>query len=128
MRQRQGVFDQFAASLQFPHYFGENWNAFADCVRDLDWLRAGAIVVIVLDSQDVLIDGDADEFSLLLTILSEAGNEWSLPLIRRSLRSCAAGMTVYGIGSRVDLGVVRSRVQRSMAQDGRDGLERGARA
>jgi hypothetical protein len=77
MKQRQGVFDQFAASLQFPHYFGENWNAFSDCVRDLDWLRASAFVVVVLDAEDTLVEGDPDEFHLLLKILSDAGDEWS---------------------------------------------------
>ena len=30
MRDRLGVFDQFGALLQFPRYFGQNWNAFVE--------------------------------------------------------------------------------------------------
>ncbi|MCC6999738.1 MAG: barstar family protein [Deltaproteobacteria bacterium] len=77
MRRREGVFDQFATLLQFPTYFGENWDAFADCMRDLEWLRASAIVIVVLDAPDVLADGDADEFGLFLEILRETGEAWS---------------------------------------------------
>src|SRR6186713_786730 len=32
MQKRDGVFEQFAALLQFPRYFGGNWSAFIDCV------------------------------------------------------------------------------------------------
>lgn len=77
MAQRQGVFDQFSAAFQFPCYFGENWNAFLDCVRDLGWLRADGFVALVQDANRVLVGGDADELGVLLKILEQAGAEWS---------------------------------------------------
>lgn len=46
---RTGCFDEFAAALQFPPYFGANWDAFSDCLGDLAWLRADAVVVGILD-------------------------------------------------------------------------------
>lgn len=46
---RAGCFDEFAAALQFPPYFGANWDAFSDCLGDLAWLHADAVVVGVLD-------------------------------------------------------------------------------
>jgi hypothetical protein len=77
MRRREGVFDQFGALLQFPHYFGENWNAFADCLRDLDWLHANGFLLVMIDAVEVLADGDPDEFELLLKVLTDAGESWA---------------------------------------------------
>jgi hypothetical protein len=77
MRRREGVFDQFGALLQFPPYFGENWNGFVDCMRDLDWLRASGLAIVVFDAVEVLADGDADEFGLFLNVLAEAGQSWA---------------------------------------------------
>jgi barstar (barnase inhibitor) len=77
MRRREGVFDQFAALLQFPHYFGENWNAFADCISDLDWLRVDGLVLVVLEAVEVLAEGDDDEFNLLLNVFTEASESWA---------------------------------------------------
>lgn len=78
MRTRQGLFDEFSSALQFPWYFGESWNAFNDCIRDLDWLPSLPIVVCILDASELLLEGDDDELSLLLSILNEAGEEFSL--------------------------------------------------
>jgi hypothetical protein len=77
MRDRVGVFDQFASLLQFPRYFGENWNAFVDCINDLDWLRANAFLIVILDATDVLADGDPDELGLLLTVLADAAEAFA---------------------------------------------------
>jgi hypothetical protein len=79
MRDREGVFEQFGALLQFPRYFGGNWNAFSDCVRDLDWLHASGFVLVLLDAVDILRDGDPDEFSLLLSLLEEGAEAFSQP-------------------------------------------------
>ena len=35
------LFDEMAAALQFPYYFGENWPAFDECLADIDWLADG---------------------------------------------------------------------------------------
>jgi hypothetical protein len=72
MRDREGVFDQFAALLQFPRYFGGNWNAFSDCLRDLEWLHASGFLIVLLDAADILRDGAPDEFGLLLRLLEES--------------------------------------------------------
>jgi Barstar (barnase inhibitor) len=73
MRDRQRLFDQFATLFQFPHYFGDNWNAFVDCIEDLDWLRASGFVLVVFNALEVLEEGDPDELELWLEILSDAG-------------------------------------------------------
>jgi len=77
MRTRQGMFDEFAAALQFPYYFGENWNAFYECIGDLDWLREDPIALFLMDSTEVLVEADPDEFGLLVLRLTEIAESWT---------------------------------------------------
>ncbi len=79
MRARDDVFEQFATLLQFPRHFGGNWNAFIDCINDLDWLCARGIAIIILDAVHVCDEADADELSLLLRLLADAGRRWAEP-------------------------------------------------
>jgi len=60
MRAVQGVFDEFAAALQYPYYFGENWAAFDECLGDLEWLGDRPAVVIIENATQVLADAPGD--------------------------------------------------------------------
>jgi len=73
MRNREGLFDQFGALLQFPDYFGENWDAFLDCMRDLSWLRADGLVLVLWDAASVLADADPKALDILIDIFEDAG-------------------------------------------------------
>ena len=37
----------FSRALAFPDWFGDNWDAFSDCLADLDWLEAPGHVLLV---------------------------------------------------------------------------------
>ncbi|MFC9892290.1 barstar family protein [Nocardia sp. NPDC127579] len=56
MRTTAGVFDEFAAAFQFPYYFGENKDAFDECLRDLGEFVGDApgYVAVVRDSAELL--------------------------------------------------------------------------
>ncbi|WP_194817494.1 barstar family protein [Nocardia sp. XZ_19_385] len=58
MRTTAGVFDEFAAAFQFPYYFGENKDAFDECLRDLgEFLGdAAGYVAVVRDSSELLAE------------------------------------------------------------------------
>jgi RNAse (barnase) inhibitor barstar len=43
----QDVFSAVAKAFAFPDYFGRNWDAFDECLRDLAWLPAGGYVLVV---------------------------------------------------------------------------------
>lgn len=43
---RPGLFAQYSTALEFPGWFGGNWDAFADCLQDLSWLPARGYVVL----------------------------------------------------------------------------------
>ncbi|MFF4700001.1 barstar family protein [Streptomyces chattanoogensis] len=70
------VFQQFYDGLKLPDYFGWNWNALSDCLRDLNWLSADHYVLIV-EAADEALPGDTSEQRLLFNTLMQAGQRWS---------------------------------------------------
>jgi len=47
IRSKQKLFAAIADKLRFPKYFGWNWDAFEECLRDLSWLPQGRTIVLV---------------------------------------------------------------------------------
>ncbi len=83
MRTLGGVFDEFAAALQFPIYFGENTDAFNDCISDLEVLPAGTgYVVIIVEPDQVLADDEPRALEWLVESLASATAEWGQPIER----------------------------------------------
>lgn len=77
------MFDEVAAALQFPYYFGENWAAFDECLSDLEWLPAGrGYVVVILNALNVLGNEVGDRLQALVHSIVDAGREWSEPVNR----------------------------------------------
>jgi hypothetical protein len=81
MRTLQGVFDEFAAALQFPLYFGENKDAFNDCTSGLETLPAGeGYVVTITEPDQVLADEGSDALAWLTSSLASAAEQWTRPV------------------------------------------------
>lgn len=81
MRSKSGLFDELAASLQFPLYFGENWAALNDCLQDLEWLPPMAGFVLVwTEAEQILSEEDAGELAILREILQDAAEAWAAPI------------------------------------------------
>ena len=71
-----GIFNEFARALEFPDYFGHNWDALEECLADLEWLPAKGYVVVITAAQFVIPDDD-EEYETLLEVLNDAGEAWS---------------------------------------------------
>lgn len=56
MRTANRLFDEVAATCQFPYYFGENWPALAECLGDLDWIGSRQFVLIITRFDEVLVE------------------------------------------------------------------------
>jgi hypothetical protein len=81
MRTVQGAFDEVAAALQFPYYFGENWAAFDECLADMDWLPMDVgIVMVVSDPGEVLADADDAELGVFVRAIVHAGGTYAQPI------------------------------------------------
>lgn len=75
-RSASGLFAEMARVLEFPDYFGHNWDALEECLADLEWLPAKGYVVLFTDAQLILPD-DEEEFATFLEVLSDAGEAWA---------------------------------------------------
>ena len=49
-KSKASFFREFSAAMQFPSYFGENWDALNECLQDLnEWLSFKAITIVIED-------------------------------------------------------------------------------
>jgi hypothetical protein len=81
MRTVGRLFDEMAAALQFPYYFGENWPAFDECLAEMDWLPATVgIVVLVQEAAEVLSDADDVELTVFARLIESARCAYSVPI------------------------------------------------
>lgn len=72
---RERLFQEWAAALQFPAYFGENWDAFEECLSDLEWLPAGGLILFITQS-DRLLEESPDDLRTFGDVLRFAAGEW----------------------------------------------------
>jgi hypothetical protein len=60
-----------AAALEFPDWFGANWDALEDCLCDLSWREASGHVLMFEGAKS------GDEFGVLIDILRSSGEYWA---------------------------------------------------
>ncbi|MFI7081280.1 barstar family protein [Micromonospora sp. NPDC049903] len=78
MADLDAVFTQFYDGLRFPTYFGWNWPAFSELLRDLSWLSANRFLIVV-DNADLLLRDEPIERPAFFRILKEATRHWAGP-------------------------------------------------
>lgn len=66
---------RIAQALQFPEWFGGNFDALADSLGDLSWLPADGYLLL-LEHADEWRQADDENFATLLDILNEAAVTW----------------------------------------------------
>ncbi|WP_326561340.1 barstar family protein [Micromonospora sp. NBC_01796] len=78
-RTRDGLFTEWAAALDFPPYFGRNWDALLDALRDL--AEARPYPLVVTDAAELLADEPPAQLATLLAVIGSVGGE-SVPALR----------------------------------------------
>ncbi|MFJ7755278.1 barstar family protein [Peribacillus muralis] len=74
---KKGFFKEFAIKMKFPDYFGDNWDAFNECINDLEWLNCEQYVVFIKDF-NFLFKNDEKNLTLFLKILVDTVEEWNM--------------------------------------------------
>ncbi|HKB83736.1 MAG TPA: barstar family protein [Burkholderiales bacterium] len=74
-RDKNGFLETVARALQFPAYFGHNWDAFYDCLLDLKH-GDGAGTLLVLRDASGFARADPEEFAAAVDTLVDAADYW----------------------------------------------------
>ncbi len=75
VRDKVSLFERLAAALEFPEWFGHNWDALADCLGDLSWLPADGYLLL-LEHSDAFRASQGGDFATMLQILAAAAEAW----------------------------------------------------
>jgi len=69
--EKQVLLKNVAAALDFPDWFGENWDALEDCLADLSWRDAAGHVLVFEHATP------GDELGVLIDILRSSAQFWA---------------------------------------------------
>ena len=73
VRDKQALLAAIARALDFPEWFGGNWDALEDCLTDLSWRTARGHVLVLEGAQHLA----RDDVGVLIDVLSSAAEFWA---------------------------------------------------
>lgn len=79
---KAGLMKALSEALRFPDYFGGNWDALEECIRDLYWLPDGDVALV---HEDVPLEDDRRSLTTYLSILRDAVEKWAATKERKLL-------------------------------------------
>lgn len=71
MQNEESLHNEFSTKLNFPDYYGKNWDALNDCISDLSWLNTKSVRIIIDNFDDVLAEDEKGK-QILIEILQDA--------------------------------------------------------
>ena len=86
-----------ARAMAFPPYFGNNWDALEDSLRDLTWAPAQRGYLVLLDGVARFADTRPAEFATALDILRSAVESWRDTATPMTVLLRGAGRIVTGV-------------------------------
>jgi len=69
------LMDELAKTMNFPNYFGRNWNAVLDLSTDLSWEKASGYVLVLFNA-DSLLSFVKTDFSGILDVAEATVRYW----------------------------------------------------
>lgn len=68
---KEALLTHIAAGLDFPDWFGQNWDALEDCLTDLSWRNAAGHVLVFEEPQP------GDDLGVLIDVLHSVAEYWA---------------------------------------------------
>jgi len=69
--EKSELMKNLAKALEFPDWFGQNWDALEDCLTDLSWRDAPGTVLLFENAKR------GDELGVLIDILRSSAEWWA---------------------------------------------------
>ncbi len=66
------MFETLARELHFPEYFGYNWDALSECLRDLSWTNHRRVAIVHDDVPEL----GKGHVAIYLSVLANAVRDW----------------------------------------------------
>jgi RNAse (barnase) inhibitor barstar len=75
VRSKKALMETLGTALKLPKHYGQNWDAFTDCIMDADWAKATSYTIIVHDSAGAA-KRFGEDWDTFVDILEEACEWW----------------------------------------------------
>jgi len=69
--EKEALLNNIAAALEFPDWFGANWDALEDCLSDLSWREAPGHVLLFEQARA------GDDLGVLIDVLRSSAEYWA---------------------------------------------------
>lgn len=90
IEKKEQFLNHAAVAMKFPSHFGNNWDAFYDCLTDLEWIKAQGYVVY-FDHTDAFTAHHESQLETVMELFQDAVEFW---------KSEGRGMLVLLAGSK----------------------------
>lgn len=71
--EKEKLFQLYSLKLNFPSYFGKNWDALYDLLTDLSWIKFKEILII---HEDIPFNNSPIEKAKYIKLLADTGENW----------------------------------------------------
>ncbi len=73
---KKALFDHIAKEMMFPDYFGNNWDALEECMRDLIEAVPASGYIVLFEDAHIFCNATPDDFLTFVDIVAGVADEW----------------------------------------------------
>ena len=75
IRSKKALMETLGTALKLPKHYGQNWDAFTDCIMDAAWAKSASYTIIVHDSAGAA-KRFGEDWDTFIDVLEEACEWW----------------------------------------------------
>jgi RNAse (barnase) inhibitor barstar len=75
IEKKEQFLNHAAVAMKFPSHFGNNWDAFYDCLTDMDWVDAEGYL-IYFDHTDAFASHHESQLETVVELFQDAVDFW----------------------------------------------------